>query len=85
VTESTRLTTSIHGSRPVEVHVTREERIDVLHELVEHAVAHRGLRADLHDLISEIPDDQVLELIRGEASLAGPQPSRDPGRHARGR
>jgi hypothetical protein len=38
--------------------VTRVEKITLLHELVEHAVGHRGLRADLHDLVREIAPDQ---------------------------
>jgi hypothetical protein len=40
--------------------VTREQRISLLHELVEHAVVHRRLRADLHELVREIPRDHGL-------------------------
>ena len=48
--------------------VTRDEKIALLHELVEHSVAHRGLRADLHELIHELPHEQGLVLIVDEAS-----------------
>jgi hypothetical protein len=51
--------------------VTREQRISVLHELVEHAVVHPGLRADLHELVREIPRD-VLALVLEDA----PTPAR---------
>jgi hypothetical protein len=47
--------------------VTREQRISLLHELVEHAVVHRGLRADLHELVREIPQD-VLALVLEDAA-----------------
>jgi hypothetical protein len=47
--------------------VTREQRITLLHELVEHAVVHRGLRADLHQLVREIPQD-VLALLEEAAT-----------------
>jgi hypothetical protein len=39
--------------------MTREQKITLLHELVERTVAHRGLRADLHELIREVPHEQV--------------------------
>jgi hypothetical protein len=51
--------------------VTRAQRISLLHELVEHAVVHRGLRADLHELVREIPRE-VLALLLEE----GPTPAR---------
>jgi hypothetical protein len=48
--------------------MTREQKIALLHELVEHAVAHQGLRADLHELIREVPYEQVPVRILKEAS-----------------
>jgi hypothetical protein len=47
--------------------VTRDEKIALLHELAEHTVAHGGLRADLHELIRELPHEQDVVLILDEA------------------
>jgi hypothetical protein len=47
--------------------VTREQRISLLHELVEHAVGHPALRADLHELVREIPRD-LLALVLEDAA-----------------
>jgi len=48
--------------------MTREQMITLLHELVEHSVAHRGLRADLHELIREVPHEPELAMVLEEAS-----------------
>ena len=48
--------------------MTREQMITLLHELVEHSVAHRGLRADLHELIRDVPSEPELVMLLEEAS-----------------
>jgi hypothetical protein len=48
--------------------MTREQKISLLHELIEHAVVHRGLRADLHQLIVEIPRDPMSVVVLKDAS-----------------
>jgi len=35
---------------------------------VEHSVAHRGLRADLHELIRDVPSEPELVMLLEEAS-----------------
>jgi len=51
--------------------VTRTQKVSLLHELVEHAVGHPGLRADLHALVREIPRDQ--DGCRWITSSSGPR------------
>jgi hypothetical protein len=42
--------------------MTREQKITLLHELVEHTVVHHGLRADLHEPVREITCDGAATL-----------------------
>jgi hypothetical protein len=51
--------------------VTRVEKISLLHELVEHAIGHRGLREELHELVREIGPDQ--DGRRSSTSSSGPR------------
>ncbi len=51
--------------------VTRTQKISLLHEVVEHAVGHPGLRADLHELVREIRRDQ--DGCRSITSSSGPR------------
>jgi hypothetical protein len=42
--------------------------ITLLHELVEHTVAHPAVRADLHALIREVPQERVPVRVLEKAS-----------------
>ena len=48
--------------------MTRDQKIALLHEIVEHSVAYLALREDLHELIRELPRQQGLVLVVNEAS-----------------
>ena len=52
--------------------MTREQKITLLHELIERSVAHRGLRTDLHDLVAEISGPAPRSPLTEVCRVSGP-------------